>query len=96
VHVPAGYGSNAVPLVLNMHGSGSTALGQEHFTGMDATADADGFLVVYPQGVIGARSGFDWNVLHVPLAGGAEVPAGAPRSGLLERQRAGSRARVGG
>lgn len=77
VHVPTGYGGHAVPLVLNMHGSGSSALEQEHFTGMDATADADAFLVVYPQGAIRARSGFDWNVPHVPLAGGAAVPAGA-------------------
>ncbi|HEY6358305.1 MAG TPA: PHB depolymerase family esterase [Vicinamibacterales bacterium] len=77
VHVPTGYGGHAVPLVLNMHGSGSSAFGQERLTGMDATADANEFLVVYPQGAIPARSGFDWNVPHVPLAGGAEVPAGA-------------------
>lgn len=77
VHVPTGYGGHAVPLVLNLHGSGSTAVGQERFTGMDATADAAEFLVVYPQGAIRARSGFDWNVPRVPLAGGAEVPAGA-------------------
>ena len=63
VHVPTGYsGSIKVALVLNLHGSGSTAADQEAFTGMDATADGDGFIVAYPQGLIPEGSGFDWNV----------------------------------
>lgn len=79
VHVPAGYTSTeAVPLVLNMHGSGSTASGEEAFTGMDNTADANNFIVAYPQGAISAGSGFDWNVPGQPLIGGAAVPASAP------------------
>ena len=45
---------------------------------MNATADADTFIVVYPQGDIPAGSGFDWNVPNEPLIGGAAVPAGAP------------------
>jgi len=78
VHVPTGYdGARRVPLVLNMHGSGVTAADQEAFTGMDATADARGFVVAYPQGLIPEGSGFDWNVPGVPLVGGKAVPAGA-------------------
>ncbi len=78
VHVPKGYkDSTQTPLVLNMHGSGSTAAEQELFTGMDATADADHFLVAYPQGLIPEGTGFDWNVPGVPLVGGAPVPAHA-------------------
>ena len=78
VHVPTGYtASTKVPLVLNMHGSGSKAADQEAFTGMDATADSNGFIVVYPQGVIAEASGYDWNVPGVPLIGGKQVPAGA-------------------
>ncbi len=78
IHVPAGHsGTSKVPLVLNMHGSGSTALEQEGLTGMDGTADADGFIVAYPQGVLPEGSGFDWNVPGVPLVGGKAVPAGA-------------------
>ena len=43
VHVPTGYtAKSAVPLVLNMHGSGSTASQQELFTGMDATPTRTG------------------------------------------------------
>jgi polyhydroxybutyrate depolymerase len=78
VHVPRGYvGSARVALVLNMHGSASTAAEQEGFTGMDATADADDFIVAYPQALIPDGSGFDWNVPGVPLIGGRAVPAGA-------------------
>ncbi len=79
VHVPTGYGVHApVPLVVNMHGSQSTASQQEGFSGMDATADADTFIVVYPQGAIPAGSGFEWNVPGQPLFGGAAVPSTAP------------------
>jgi polyhydroxybutyrate depolymerase len=78
VHVPPGYrGSSKVPLVLNMHGSGTTAADQEAFTGMDATADSDGFVVAYPQGLIPEGTGFDWNVPGTPLVGGKAVPAGS-------------------
>ncbi len=79
VHVPTGYQSaTPVPLVINMHGSQSTALAQEGFTGMDATSDADDFIVTYPQGDIPAGSGYEWNVPNEPLVGGAAVPAGSP------------------
>ena len=78
VHVPSGYvGSTKVPLVLNMHGSGSTASAQERFTGMDTTADTSGFIVAYPQALIVAGSGFDWNVPGEPLVGGKATPSGA-------------------
>ena len=78
VHVPTGYsGSSKVPLVLNMHGSGSSALEQEGFTGMDSTSDADGFIVAYPQALLPDGTGFDWNVPGVPLVGDKAVPAGA-------------------
>jgi polyhydroxybutyrate depolymerase len=79
VHVPTGYrATTPVPLVLNMHGSQSTALQQEGLTGMDATSDADTFIVAYPQGDITAGTGFEWNVPDEPLLGGGAVPAGSP------------------
>jgi len=78
VHVPSGYDAKTrTPLVLNMHGSGATAVDQELFTGMDATADADHFIVAYPQGLIADGSGYDWNVPGEPLVGGRAVPAHA-------------------
>ncbi len=79
VHLPTGYQrSVATPLVLNMHGSGSTAAQQEALTGMDATADADDFIVAYPQGLIRAGAGYDWNVPGEPLVGGQAVPRARP------------------
>jgi polyhydroxybutyrate depolymerase len=76
VHVPRS-SSDATPLalVLNLHGSGSTALEQEGFTHMNATANADDFIVAYPQALIPDGTGFDWNVPGVPLTGGRSVPA---------------------
>jgi polyhydroxybutyrate depolymerase len=79
VHVPSGtVGGEHLPLVLNLHGSGSTAVDQEGFTGMDATSDAEGFIVAYPQAFIPDGSGFDWNVPGVELTGGRAVPANSP------------------
>ena len=66
-----------MPLVLNLHGSESTAQAQEVFSGMDATSDADGFIVAYPQALIPAGSGYDWNIPGVPLLGGQYPPANA-------------------
>jgi polyhydroxybutyrate depolymerase len=99
VHVPANYSDTSkVPLVLNMHGSGSTAQDQELFTGMDTASDTDGFMVAYPQALIRTvgplGSGFDWNVPNEPLVGGAAVPKSAPDDvsfltslvGLLEQR----------
>jgi polyhydroxybutyrate depolymerase len=78
VHVPAGYSDTThYPLVLNLHGSGATALDQEGFTNMDATADKRGFIVAYPQALITDGTGFDWNVPGVALVGGRKVPAHA-------------------
>jgi polyhydroxybutyrate depolymerase len=79
LHVPSTYAAKTpTPLVLNLHGSGSTADQQRLFTAMNKTANADGFVVVYPQGAIREGSGFDWNVPGVPLVGGRKVPAGSP------------------
>lgn len=79
VHVPAGYtGSAKVALVFNLHGSESTARSQEKFSGMDATADADGFIVAYPQAEIQDGGGYDWNVPGEPLIDGSLLPASAP------------------
>lgn len=78
VHVPDGYGGNKhVPLVVNMHGSGSTASQEEQLSGMDGTSDEDGFIVAYPQGLISSGSGFDWNVPNEPLVGGSLPPPDA-------------------
>jgi polyhydroxybutyrate depolymerase len=79
VHVPAGYtGKRKLALVLNMHGSASTASAEETFSGMDATADADHFIVAYPQALIPDGSGYDWNIPGEPMVNGKFPPASAP------------------
>jgi polyhydroxybutyrate depolymerase len=77
VHVPRGNPAGARPLVVDLHGSDSNAAQQEIFSGMDATADADDFVVAYPQAVIAQGAGFVWNIPGVPLLGNQAVPAGA-------------------
>ncbi|HEY5262811.1 MAG TPA: PHB depolymerase family esterase [Acidimicrobiales bacterium] len=75
VHVPKrSTGTTPLALVLNMHGSGSTALEQEGFTKMNTAANHDGFIVAYPQALIPDGTGFDWNIPGVPLIGGGSVP----------------------
>jgi polyhydroxybutyrate depolymerase len=78
VHVPkSSTNAAALPLVLNLHGSGSTAYVQEKFTAMNKTANQDDFIVAYPQALIPDGSGFDWNLPGEPLVGGRSVPAGS-------------------
>lgn len=75
VHVAKSAGDAApLALVLNLHGSGSTALEQEEFTKMNVAANTDDFIVAYPQALIPDGTGFDWNVPGVPLIGGRSVP----------------------
>jgi len=78
VHVPTGYtNATKLALVLNLHGSGSTAAKQDIFSDMDQNANADDFIVAYPQGLIPDGTGYDWNVPGVALYGGRAVPKGA-------------------
>jgi polyhydroxybutyrate depolymerase len=49
VHLPPGYdGTKRAPLVLNWHGYTSNAQQQQLFSNFDFVADAEGFIVVYP------------------------------------------------
>jgi len=52
LHVPPSYKvSSPVPLLLAYHGHGGDGAGQARLSGMDATSDANGFIVAYPDGV---------------------------------------------
>jgi polyhydroxybutyrate depolymerase len=58
VHLPAGHEADAaLPLVFNLHGSGGTPEGQLAESGLARVADAQGFVLVLPEGV-----GQRWNV----------------------------------
>jgi polyhydroxybutyrate depolymerase len=52
LYVPSGYTpGNSSPLVVNLHGDGGTAARQNRYSGMDAVAEQNGFLVVYPEAI---------------------------------------------
>jgi poly(3-hydroxybutyrate) depolymerase len=53
--------NSARPLVLVLHGYSNTAAFIQSYTGVDATADALGFNVAYPQGTPTAAGGYSWN-----------------------------------
>ena len=53
VYVPSSYdGSEAVPLLFNFHGYGGTAQDFMAWTDMQALADTENFILVYPQGAL--------------------------------------------
>lgn len=51
VHVPARKASQALPLVLVLHGGGGNGAGMRSLTGTDSSADTAGFIAVYPDGM---------------------------------------------
>lgn len=52
LHIPASLDlSQPAPLVLNYHGLTSNAAQQVAFSGLNTTADAEGFIVAYPEGI---------------------------------------------
>ena len=63
VHLPAQAASgDPLPVILNFHGGGGNAQGQEDYSRMDAVADEAGFIAVYPEGT-GRFGGYllTWN-----------------------------------
>jgi polyhydroxybutyrate depolymerase len=71
LYVPPGLPvQGRLPVVLDLHGSGSTAAAQQAAGGMDATARAHGFLVAYPQGSRRSGTGYAWNVPGTALPAG--------------------------
>jgi poly(3-hydroxybutyrate) depolymerase len=58
VNVPSSYDDNMpTPLVIVLHGYTGTAEGMETLTGFTTKSDEEGFIVVYPQGLVQR-----WNV----------------------------------
>jgi polyhydroxybutyrate depolymerase len=52
VHFPTGFSnSQHVPVVINMHGSGSDGPQEEFYSRMSETSDSNHFMVVYPNGL---------------------------------------------
>jgi len=62
VHVPAAYdAARPVPVVLCLHGAVTDGRFQQRLTGLNETADAKGFIVVYPNGTGPSDAVRFWN-----------------------------------
>lgn len=61
LYTPKGSARRRLPLVVMMHGCGQTAADFATGTGMNALADEEGFLVLYPQQSTSANLGRCWN-----------------------------------
>ncbi len=65
LHIPPGYSPGmSLPLVINMHGLGSSASQQAFYTTFNFVADTANFLVVYPQGLeatLNGQTATHWN-----------------------------------
>lgn len=65
LHVPPTYVEGTpVPLVILMHGGGGNGAQAQQAYGMDAVADREGFLVVYPNGTGRLGNLFTWNAAN--------------------------------
>lgn len=61
LYLPPGYHSTAKDaLVLNFHGHGSNAIQQAYRTAFTSLANRQGFIIAYPQGVIGPDGSTGW------------------------------------
>ncbi|MEW2516803.1 extracellular catalytic domain type 1 short-chain-length polyhydroxyalkanoate depolymerase [Actinacidiphila alni] len=69
VHIPPRAAGTRLPMVLNLHGSQGTGAGQLAYSDMAPTADANGFIVAAPTGVVRSGSGYIWNVPYVTPSG---------------------------
>ena len=62
IHAPDNAASGKLPAVIVMHGGGGSAAQVRRQTGMDAVADKNGFVAVYPEGTTGLAGKFGtWN-----------------------------------
>ena len=61
-HVPGIAGRRALPVMIAFHGGGGEAEGFKAYAGLDAVADREGFIVVYPNGTgVLPRRLLTWN-----------------------------------
>jgi polyhydroxybutyrate depolymerase len=83
LHLPNGYdASKATPLVLSVHGYTSSGRTNEKFTDLSASADANGFIVAYPESTSFSAPTTgevkSWNDLACNASPGSEGPTCAP------------------
>jgi polyhydroxybutyrate depolymerase len=72
---------HALPLVIDLHGSGGNGEQQAHSSRLSEVAERNGFVVSNPNGGVSAPAAperYYWNIPGVPLSGGGTPPADAP------------------
>jgi polyhydroxybutyrate depolymerase len=90
VHLPVAHATEAMPLVILLHGSTGTGAEMLRDSHLADTADRHGFVVVAPNGGIAAGRGFVWNIPGVPTVTGTLPPKNARDdvsylTGLIDR-----------
>jgi polyhydroxybutyrate depolymerase len=71
----------ALPLIIDLHGSGGNGEGQARVSRLSDLAGREGFVVANPSGGVAlpnAPNEHYWNIPGVPLTSGAATPADAP------------------
>jgi polyhydroxybutyrate depolymerase len=61
VHVPRSFAGQPLPLVVDLHGTGSSRQSQRSISGWIAVADREGLIVVHPQALSGRTGRTQWN-----------------------------------
>ena len=84
IYLPKGDHKGKLPLVLDLHGSGTTGEQTLNSDGIRAVADREGFAVAAPNGAVPFApapgfSGFAWNIPGVPLVGTTIYPPAGTR-----------------
>lgn len=71
LHLPERFDrAGRAPLVILLHGSGSTGAAMLAESGLAATADRHGFIVAAPDGGIAHDRGYVWNIPGIPTVAG--------------------------
>ena len=85
VHVPASYTGDApVPLVIELHGNGSSGAQEERYLDLTEQSDLKGFILALPNGTKGADGKRYWNATDMCCSGGTNEPDdSAYLSGLI-------------
>ena len=66
VHVPASYDGTPMPLLFMFHNVGASAADAVTQTDWNTTADANGFIVIYPQ-ALNLGDGINWDISAAPI-----------------------------
>jgi polyhydroxybutyrate depolymerase len=85
VHVPPQYDAKRpTPVVLALHGAGMNGAMMRFFCALDRKADAEGFIVVYPDGTGAGNTFLTWNSGGLRVRGGKQPDDVAFIAALLD------------